>query len=282
MPRQDLNKVLVEHERIGSGMKHHYVRGQNRDGKQKIGAETWPFHGESGSPFPFKEGIKKPYGYDTKNFSENLNPLYGFLRKSVGGNWNKIYSDLCKVFDKRKVINQHILIHLFQTVEVNTFMHGGKVCFTNTNAYRAQGIQTVEKGHFDFYVHPVSHILLANKNKLSHRQVYAEQNKKAVAERNSNIVLLSKFNNQNGNGARYALKINDIWYEISVIKKPAPIKCRRVKSDGEVEYYTRYPEINDISIYGAKYEPSELTGNEFYVSRKVQLNTSRLKSLGLK
>jgi hypothetical protein len=82
--RKDLNKVLVERERIRSSSGFKDVRGFKEE--KPLGIHSWPFKGESGSPFPFKEGIKKPYIKKIwkKTFSENLNPLYGLSAKASG------------------------------------------------------------------------------------------------------------------------------------------------------------------------------------------------------
>lgn len=284
--RKDLNKVLCERERHRSKSKFHSVRGKKEvTGKARVGVQAWPFKGESTSPFPAKEGIRKPYvsGW-TKDLNENLNALKGFLRKSVGKNWDKVYSEICSGFDKRKVVNQHILTHLFQYVEINTKLNGNEVVFLNVGwkAHKnANQWVSVKEGNFDFYVHPVSKVLFANTGKKTYKQVYAEQDQKKKDDIAKNLILLSKFNNQNGNGARYAIKINDIWYEISVIKTPEPEKHRRINANGENEYYTQYHAFNDISIHGAKYRPQELDGLKFYVSRKTQLSSANLKKLGL-
>jgi len=278
--RKDLNKLLCERERTGGSFAKVIKKAKKRSQQGfKGGITAWPFEGESLSPFPTKVGMKKPYGWDTKNFNENLNPLWGFIRKSVGKSWDKVYSEICKNFDKRSVINQHILVHLFQNVEVNTFSEKGKVCYVNTAygwRHKNRGITPIAESHCEYYVHPVSKILLANTGRKTYRQISAEREKKAQAERNNNLKLLSQFNNQNGTGSRYAIKIKDIWYEISVIKRPEPVKLRRVNAKGETEYYNHYPEVNDISIHGAKVTPRELNGTDFYVSRKTQLNSARL------
>lgn len=276
MPRLDLNKVLTERERHGSSKKHRAVR-HLRQPKQILGAQTWPFAGESVSPHPYKEGIKKPYGYDTKSFSENLNPLYGYLRKSVGKSWDVVYGQLCRVFDKRSVINQHILIHLNQIVQIHTFISNGKVSYVDNSYSHDKGVKPIAGSSFEYYVHPISKVLFANTKKVSYKQVYKIEAQVRADDKTKHLKLLSEFSNQNGTGARYAIKIKDLWYEISIIKKPEPVRRRRTNSQGEVEYYTHFPEVNSVSIHGAKYEPLELARADFYVSRKHQMNTAQIR-----
>src|SRR5271155_3661608 len=64
---------------------------------------------------------------ETKNFNENLSPLKGAIRAAIGKRWDTFYSDLCKNFDKRSVINQHILQHLFEYVERDVYIEDGEV-----------------------------------------------------------------------------------------------------------------------------------------------------------
>jgi hypothetical protein len=181
-----------------------------------LGVEAWPYYGESGSPYPFKEGIKKPYGYNTKSFSENLNPLWGFIRKSVGKNWDAVYSEICQNFDKRNVVNQHILVHLFQNVEMNTRANGNGVEFLDPRRYwdKKDGLKTldqrwqpIKESRADYYIHPISKILLANTGKKTHRQIHVESKQRLEEDVKKHLVLLSRFANQNGTGARYAIKI---------------------------------------------------------------------------
>lgn len=120
--REDLNKLLCERERIGHSDRYgSYRRLKHFKDESDIEDSDELFTGVGSS---HRESMKIRYGYDTKSFNENLNPLYGFIHKSVGKKWDKIYSEICKVFDKRSVINQHILIHLFQKVETKDIVVG--------------------------------------------------------------------------------------------------------------------------------------------------------------
>lgn len=292
--RKDLNKVLCERERHRSKSKFGDSRNQKEvTGKHRLGTEAWPFPGESTSPYPKKVGVSRPLKEKKKvwgkDLNENLNALWGFLRKSVGKNWDQVYSEICQTFDKRKVVNQHILTHLFEAVEVQTRLQGNDVCFLNVagrgNPASIGAWAALKDCRAQFYIHPVSKILMLNKNRFSYSKMYEKQAELNKTDRDNHLVLLSKFNNQNGNGARYAIKINAIWYEISVIKKPEPVKRRKVDmKTGETVYFTDYPSYEDISIASAKHKPKELEGTnpQFYVSRKTQLSSNNLKKLGLR
>jgi hypothetical protein len=276
MARKDLNKVMCERERRGG-------YGENKGRKAK-GDQVWPFTGESTSPFPFKEGIKVPHRGREKSFSDFLSPLYGFLRKSVGKKWDKIYSELCQVFDTRKVINQHILIHLFDAVEVSTYMYQGKICYTETRGPKERrGIQPMMESGSPYYVHPVSKVLQLNKNRFEiEKQERLKEFAKKEQDKLKHLKLLARFKTHNG--ARYAINIKDVWYEISVVEAPMPERRKRMTVGGETVYYYHQPEYNSISIHGAKYMPPELTisSKKYYVSRKEQLNSERIRKLKLR
>lgn len=156
--RPDLNKVLCEHERYRSKDRYKNYRHLKNF--------------NSGDPelLPSREGMKKRYGYNVKEFSENLNALYGLVRKYAGKKWDDFYSDLCKNFDKRSVINQHILQHLDWYVERNIIIgEDGKLYATHS-----YGSDLIEHSSCDYYVDPRDGIIKKNKSK-SHKARMKEQ-----------------------------------------------------------------------------------------------------------
>lgn len=282
MPRQDLNKVMCERGRIGGGRKPKGLK--KADSKVKKGVSIQPVRGESLSPFPHKEGMLRNYNSwdNRKQFNENLNALWGLLRKSVGMKWDVVYGMICLAFDKRKVINEHILIHLFQNVQVHAFMQGKKVFYLDERAYFGERNKPIEDSSADYYVHPNTGILMAI-NRKNAKRIFAQRLAERKKEEAKHLRLLATFENkETGKGSRYAIKIKDVWYEISVVKTPAPTKHRRLNSKGEIEYYTRHPIVETVSIHGAELVPQELQGvNGYYVCRKEQLNKKRIKDLKL-
>lgn len=115
--RSDFNKLLTERERLGNSSTY----GEYRHAKRFAADEEFTAG---------REGMKHR-GRD-KSFNENLNPLKSFLRTNVGRPWDKIYSEICTNFDKRKVVNNHILEHLFQYVEREVYIIDGKPHTLNT------------------------------------------------------------------------------------------------------------------------------------------------------
>lgn len=147
--RKDLNKLLCERERPGSARGHRQVR--NTKERRLLDEDGYPMGG--------REGIRRPYREDRKPFGENLNPLYGTIRKNVNRPWDKVYSELCEVFDMRSVINQHILVHLWQWVEKDTCEEDGVVYVRN----RWNGSVPLKESSAEFYIHPRTGLLLKNK-----------------------------------------------------------------------------------------------------------------------
>jgi len=116
--RDDFAKQLVERERIHS--RDHYHNYRNVRGPKG----AWNDEEVGGRE---KMRVRYNHGYDRKSFNENLNPLKRWLHSCLGKKWDKCYSELRKTFDARSVVNNHILEHLFDFVEVNTKLVDGVV-----------------------------------------------------------------------------------------------------------------------------------------------------------
>jgi hypothetical protein len=162
--RDDLNKLLCEHERYHSSDKfsnyRHRKSFKHEDEDGEIGG---------------RESMQTRYRQDgfQKEFSENLNPLWGIIRKSVGKKWDNFYSELCKKFNMRSVINDHILQHLYQKVEVNTFFKNGEIWVKP----KYNKIQPLNGYHCEYYVDPRDGIIKANKHYKSYKKGYEERKK---------------------------------------------------------------------------------------------------------
>ncbi len=145
--RPDFAKQLTERERIHHSDHYHnyrHIKGpKGAWGDDEVGG---------------REGMRIRYnhGYDRKSFNENLNPLKSWVHSCLGKKWDKMYGELRKQFDVRKVINKHILEHLFQYIEVNTFVGDkGEVLFTDSR-YTGRGDQPISKCSKDYHVCPKS------------------------------------------------------------------------------------------------------------------------------
>lgn len=198
--RSDLNKLLCEHERNGS--RDHY---KNYRKLKKFNPRT----GEEFENLPAREGMKLRYGWDCKSFGENLNPLYGAVRKAVGRPWNKFYSELCENFDKRSVINQHILVHLFQYVEVDTVFEENGELYVRS-AYRPT--ERLRGSSVDYYVDPRDGILKLNKHRKSWKQAAAERQAEGARK------LAERFRKIDDNNVLH--KIDGVWYHFELKEIP--------------------------------------------------------------
>jgi len=170
--REDLNKLMCEHERARSSDNYgNYRHLKDYDVAGDIDNDGEPFAGVSSG---YRESMKARYAGGSKSFSENLNPLFGFIRKSVGKPWDDVYSEICKGFDKRSVINQHILIHLFQYVEIKgvTIGNDGKLWYRPTQFYSWRDAQLLSESHVEYYVDPRDGILKKNHDHKTHGQVH--------------------------------------------------------------------------------------------------------------
>lgn len=149
--RSDLNKLLCEHERVGSKRSFKEVR---RDRAFDLWDEDGPIGNREGMRWRYK------FHWNEKHFSENLNPLYGIIHKNVGRKWNDIYSELCKVFDTRSVINRHILIHLDHMVEITNMHVGDDGLLWVRNSYH--GSHPLSESGVEYFVDPRDGILYRN------------------------------------------------------------------------------------------------------------------------
>ncbi len=152
--RADLNKLLCERERVGHSDKYKHYRRLKKFN---------PAPGEEGENLPFTEGTKHRYGYDGKSFNENLSPLRGAIRANLGKRWDTFYSDLCKNFDKRSVINQHILQHLFQYVEREVYIEDGELWVRQGQYSRSGDVKLRDSRYTEYFVDPRDGIMKKNK-----------------------------------------------------------------------------------------------------------------------
>ena len=113
--RDDMAKKLVETHRSTPRITY---KNKRRLGKQKIVEGRYDH-------LPQKQGMKKPYGYDLKEFGEFFPPLIGYLQKNVGRPWDKVFSDLAKSLNGGGAVINHVYVHLRQFVERNPKWIGG-------------------------------------------------------------------------------------------------------------------------------------------------------------
>ena len=209
--RDDFNKLMVERERLGHNMKFADVR--NAKGNASFDEDA----------VGGKESIhrrRRETFVSRKRFNENLNPLKNFLRVNVGKPWDKVYSEICATFDKRKVINNHILEHLFQYVKLEVYIINGKPHELNKYRYRK------DEGQYDliewrshhyptYYVDPRDGLLKAPKQGKTKRERQAETDREIRAEQNK---VYRRIDDDN-----HLFLLNGIWWHYTAKTKPPAV-----------------------------------------------------------
>jgi hypothetical protein len=144
--------VVIERGRRGGYGNHNSARPRRK--------------GEEWEGYLKREGMRLPYGYNSKDQTDLLGPLWGYLRKHVGKRWDVVYADICRNLDFRTVLGFHIKSHLFDDfrgVQRHVEMRGG--------------VPYERVGHFGsppapvdgFYVHPKNGLLLDTRSKTKRR-----------------------------------------------------------------------------------------------------------------
>jgi hypothetical protein len=178
--RKDLQKLLCEQERRGSSRSFKEVR---RDKSLNEAANDDDFSAGC-------EGMRKRYMVrgNRKEFSENFAPLWGIIRKNVGRKWDDVYSELCEVFDMRNHVNAHILVHLWDFVERDTFIEDGEVLIQS----KYGPFRTLDNAFCEYYVHPISGLLLENKKYRTYKQINRDRKEARDAESRKTCIVISK------------------------------------------------------------------------------------------
>lgn len=223
--RSDLNKQLCERERHRSWDRYGNYRHKR----------IFNNFGEEGEGQPTRESMKRRYvvNWRAKDLNENLNPLWGAVRKNVGKRWDKFYSELCTVFDKRSVINQHILDHLFQRVVTDMYVgEDGKLYQRN---YYGRNFSLLD-GTIEYYVDPRDGILKRNKHYRSYRMAEKERAKIKAQEEYKTCRQISN--------TLVFRKIDGLWFAFEM--KTAPL--------GEV-YYVKPSAIDMFKTYDDSMQP---------------------------
>ena len=212
--RKDLNKLLCEHERDESGRRYKEVRHLKK------------YHqfGEEGEGLSSFESTRYRYGGKRKSFSENLNPLYGQIRKYLGRSWDDLYSDLCKNFDKRSVINQHILQHLYDFIRVKTLIIDGEI-WVHTQWGNPKLLE--EYGETEYYVDPTSRIIKKNPH---YRNWKIAAKERALKKEREEAEVTRWINDK-----LVLRKIDGLWYEFVVAPLP----------EGRIDIQSPYPNFPD-------------------------------------
>jgi len=231
--REDFNKLLTERERIGHKAKFHDIR--NAKGNKNLDPDM------SGGKESIHRQRRSSVKVNKKSFNENLNPLKNFLRVNVGRPWDKIYSDICSAFDKRKVVNNHILEHLFQYVEREVYIIDGKPHTMNKFRYsRGPEYSEITAGnprYPSYYVDPRDGLMKLPKQGKSKRILEAEGR---PAREKKLAALYHRIDDDN-----HLLFKDGIWWVYTAKDRPPQIEERYtpyISYSKQAAYYALPPE----------------------------------------
>lgn len=144
--RYDMAEVVIERPRARSGNRFHSVRVRYKG----MDLNTL-------DDLPKNQGYRRPFieGHgDCKEFSDLLGPLHRFLISKVGQKWNDVYSEVRERLNPDSTVQIHIIGHLFQFIETETYIgDDGEVCYNNPYG-SANHI-----GAGELYVHPETGII---------------------------------------------------------------------------------------------------------------------------
>ncbi len=273
--RKDLNKQLCERERVGSSRKYAAVRNKRKFSVANIDEDT---------DLPANESMlyRHRYGWNTKSLNENLNPLWGILRKAVGRKWDDFYSELSVVFDKRSVINNHILEHLYDKIIIDV-----KVGLDGRHYVREKygtsdvAVDDLKYTFTEYYVNPTNGIIC----RLPNIRTYGQREKETRTKKR--LAFLDTHICDDVSRTVYH-KIDDTWFAFELIKAPfgtyeivSPSKNPEEQFEcyGKMLEWDRLPEYKK-KVLGRVVFTGQTVRDEYF-NKTVFLNskTKRLESL---
>lgn len=131
-----------------------------------------------------EDGLLRPYILKPRNkskyLSDHLGPLRKFLRSKVGQPWDDIFSELCQKLDRKTLLGQHVIDHLWDYVERHVELING-VPYGKSEWRTYQPLKAT--GRDQFYVHPETGILcVINKGSHEPRPKPAPQDRVPIDE----------------------------------------------------------------------------------------------------
>lgn len=117
--RKDMFKVIVERERRGISWARVLGSGYRKAKNFKLTEDYEVLDDFCRTKLPMKA---TKLGYNCKQLNENLTPLRRFLHSRVGQNWDAVYSEICENINVNSTVQQHVLSHVEDFIEINTFI----------------------------------------------------------------------------------------------------------------------------------------------------------------
>lgn len=256
--RADMKKVLTERPRRGGVYTYNDIRRRENAGDY--------------DDLPSHQGMRRPYGWNTKEFTDLIGPLRGYLRGCAGRRWDDVWSEICQVVGSGNTVDQHLRGHVMQEVETLTVLVDGKVYARR----RYSGWYEP-----DVYVHPIDGLIYVNDN----RPRKAQEKRRRVDGLSYRVGadgLLYPVSLYRSIEARFVLKligdrkamlIDGIWYWIEMANTP-PAYDQQYVQDGVTK--TR-------RVYSARLDfvTGEFVNEGRYHADKRQMASRDLRRHGL-
>lgn len=281
--REDMDKIIVERPRRKHGRprREKYGRGKQR-------------HFDD---MPRQIGLRKSHK-DTSWPNENLAPLRRYLEKQVGRPWNNVYSEITERININSTVQRHILQHVFDYVEANTFIGSDGKVWTKGGGggfwrKRLEPIEKLNKRDV-LYVDPNDGLLKKLKRPKGWKRPW------------SGITYVSEFeaNRREGPKGTQFHKIEGVWYVVRIAPIPPVNELRQdvvvAGEDGKDQKWTFPSEVGakvDVLIreslfYLHNYNFDKYTGPRalwdrygkkgIYGASIKQMNKKELKAAKLK
>jgi hypothetical protein len=124
-----MKKVLCESPRTHSADGYHDVRQKENRGDLE--------------DLPYFQGMRRPYQDYTKDFTDHITPLIRYMWSCVGRPYDEVWSEICQTVPNGNLMDQHLLGHARDEIEINTYMVGDEVFCHGTSRYgsiRSKGL----------------------------------------------------------------------------------------------------------------------------------------------
>lgn len=156
--RADMAKVIVERPRAGG----HYQKGRFKDCRNQGADEAAQDPEYWDEPRNWEKIRPIGRGAERKSLNENLSPLRKFLSSRVGQPWADVYSEIRANLSPNSAVQMHIVQHLKQYVEVDTYVADDDHVYALPARYSYRELQPLDEPttyRGNFYVHPETHVL---------------------------------------------------------------------------------------------------------------------------
>lgn len=246
--RADMKKVLTERPRVGGRYSYHDIRSRDK----RLDPDDLPSH----------EGMRYPYGYDNKEFSDLLGPLRRYMHGCIGRRWDDVWSELCANVRADSTSGDHLRQHALRECERHTYVVDDKVLVKGYSFYRgwgeADGLYVDPRDGLIHYKEPRHHY--------HHYEKPIVVDGLAYSRRDDGVLLPHANWRRHGKyaikviGDRRAVWIAGIWYWAVMADVPPPVSVPYLV-DGVTKYRTvefpRYDFVLGDNVKSGRYHVSK-------------------------